>query len=124
MRIFSTPNYISVMAFFLMAVTFHSLKAQNFRYSVPGLDSLETFIVAGGSSTILQNGQGEVILSNSLSSNWVAIHESNRNSPIVDRFRQTQFTSDLFGFYGISYSGKWDIGIHLKWQNYLVNVLE
>lgn len=97
----------------LLAVS--GLQAQKFRYSIPSLDSIETFIVSGGSSTILQNGKAEIILNNTLTSNWIAIHESTKNSPILDRYRQTLFSSDLYGYYGISQSARWDIGLHLKY---------
>ena len=93
-----------------------NIVAQKFKYSIPGLDTLEeTFIVSGVSSTVLKNGDGEIILNNNLTSYWIAFHESNENSPIIDRFRRTQFTTDLYGYYGISGSGKWDIGVHLRY---------
>ena len=92
------------------------VQAQRRRYVVPGLDTLEqTFIVRGGSSTVLQNGQAEVIWNNSLISHWMAFHQDDKNSPILDRFRRTQFTSDILGYYGISQSGRWDIGLQLKY---------
>lgn len=90
--------------------------AQKFKYSIPGLDTLEeAFIVSGGSSTVLKSGEGEIILNNNLTSYWIAFHETNENSPIIDRFRRTQFTTDIFAFYGISASGTWDLGINLKY---------
>ncbi len=95
-----------------------TVEAQKFKYSIPGFDAdslKESFIVAGGSSTVLRSGQGEVIWNNSLTSYWLALHQTDQNSPIIDRFRATQFISDIFGFYGISESAKWDIGIHIRY---------
>ena len=99
----------------LFGSIFSTLEAQRFKYSLPGLDTVETFIVAGGSSSVLKNGQGEIILNTSLTSFQQAIHQSGKDSPIVDRIRQTQFVSDLFGFYGISRSGRLDIGIQARY---------
>ncbi len=91
--------------------------AQNkFRYSIPGLDSLEeSFIVNGGASTVLSSGEVEIIWNNTLASYWIGLHENGPESPIFDRIRQTQFTSDLYGFYGVSASGSWDVGLHLRY---------
>ena len=93
------------------------LNAQKFKYSIPGLDSLEQeFIVGGASSTVLKTGEAEIISNNTLTSFWLAFHQTNENSPVLDRFRQTQFISDLYGFYGVSPSGRWDIGLHLRYN--------
>lgn len=110
-----TKTQILCLFFLFGQWTITTLAAQKFRYSIPGLDSLETFIVGGGSSSTLPSGKAEAIFSNTLVSNWIAIHEKDQNSPITDRFRQTQFNSEVYGFYGISQSGKWDLGVHLKY---------
>ena len=105
-----------VFLFSIAVFAFSGLRAQKFKYSIPGLDSLEqNFIVNGTSSTVLRSGQGEIIWNNTLASYWLAFHERGDNSPILDRFRQSQFISDLYGFYGISGSGRWDIGLQLKY---------
>ena len=102
------------LGFTLIFCTF--TKAQKFKYSIPGLDSLEeSFILNGTSSTVLQSGQAEIIWNNTLASYWLALHQSSTNSPILDRFRQTQFLSDFYGFYGISPSGRWDIGLQMRY---------
>ena len=94
----------------------NAISAQKFKYSIPGLDSLEkSFIVNGGASTVLASGDAEIIWNNTLASYWIAIHQNGRNSPIIDRIRQTQFISDLYGFYGVSPSGQWDIGLQLRY---------
>lgn len=93
-----------------------SIHAQKFRYSIPGLDSLqENFIVSGAASTVLKSGEAEIISNTTLTSYWLAFHEFGKNSPILDRFRQTQFVSDLYGFYGVSPSGTWDIGLQMRY---------
>lgn len=95
----------------------NTLQAQRFRYSIPGLDSLEQdFIVSGASSTVLKTGEAEIISNNTLTSYWLAYHQSSKDSPILDRYRLSQFTSDLFGYYGVSPSGRWDIGVHLRYN--------
>lgn len=96
-----------------------TVEAQKFKYSIPGFDAdslKESFIVAGGSSTVLRSGQGELIWNNSLTSYWLALHQSDQNSPVIDRFRATQFISDIYGFYGVSESAKWDVGIHIRYS--------
>lgn len=110
----STNRQMLLLCFTLLFSTL--LEAQRLRYTIPGLDTLEqTFIVGGGSSTVLQSGSAEVIFNSSLVSHWIAFHEVNKNSPILERFRRTQFTSDLTAFYGISQSGQLDIGINFKY---------
>ncbi|MBK7870682.1 MAG: hypothetical protein IPJ74_08360 [Saprospiraceae bacterium] len=99
----------------LFCANVHAQKSPKFKYSIPGLDSLQNFIVNGGASTVLGSGQTEVIWNNTLASYWIALHENGKNSPIFDRIRQTQFISDLYGFYGVSSSGRWDIGIQLRY---------
>ncbi len=90
--------------------------AQKFKYAIPGLDTLErSFIVGGGASTVLRSGQSEVILNNSLASYWIAFHQGGTNSPVLDRFRQTFFSTDLFGFFGLSPSGKFDVGVQARY---------
>ena len=102
-----------ILLFSILAFTM--VDAQKFRYSLPGLDTLETFIVSGSSSSVLRNGQAEIISNNTLTSFQLAFHQSGENSPVLDRFRQTQFTSDLFAFYGISRSGRLDVGVQAKY---------
>ena len=91
------------------------LFAQKFKYSIPGLDTIQTFIVSGGSSTVLRNGQAEVISNSILNSYRLNFHQNGENSPILDRFRRSQFISDLFVFYGVSPSGRWDAGLQIKY---------
>jgi hypothetical protein len=102
-----------MVAGFLLAN--NQANAQKFKYSVPGLDTLEAFIVGGGSTAVLKKGKAEVIWNNTLSSYWLAFHQSDQNSPILDRFRRSLFQSDLFMYYGFSYNGRWDIGIQAKY---------
>ena len=64
---------------------------------------------------MLKTGQAEIISNGFINSYWIAFHQNGENSPVVDRFRKTQFTSDLFGYYGISATGRWDVGLHLKY---------
>lgn len=106
-----------IIGVFLFGIT--SLQAQKFKYNIPGIDSLEeTFIVSGASSTLLKSGEAEVIMNTTLSSYQIAIHQSTENSPVIDRLRQTQFIADVFGYYGVSPSGQWDIGLQLRYSRY------
>lgn len=116
MKIPLTSSYRALLLI-IGVLLFAQAEAQKFRYSIPGLDSLEeSFIVSGASSTILKSGDAELISNNTLTSYWLAFHENGKNTPILDRFRQTQFTSDLFGFYGVSPAGQWDLGLHLRYR--------
>lgn len=99
----------------LFLVTGRPLQAQGFKYSLPGLDTLETFIVSGSSSAVLKSGQAEVIVSNTLTSYQLALHQSSKDSPILDRLRLTQFISDISAFYGVSRSGRLDVGVQAKY---------
>jgi hypothetical protein len=97
--------------------TTDAFSQNKFRYSIPGLDSLEeSFIVNGGATTVLSSGEVEVIWNNTLASYWIGLHENGPDSPIFDRIRQTQFISDLYAFYGVSASGSWDIGLNLRYM--------
>ncbi len=92
------------------------LSAQKFKYEIPGLDTLEhQFIVAGGASTVLGNGEFEIINNNSLVSFWIAFHENGNHSPVLDRLRSTQFTTDVSAFYGISASSRIDVGLQVSY---------
>jgi hypothetical protein len=100
----------------LLGLCYTSGYTQKFKYSIPGLDTLQqTFIIQGTASTVLKSGQAEIISNNFINSYWVAFHQNGDNSPVLDRFRKTQFTADLYGYYGISASGRWDVGLHLKY---------
>ena len=99
-----------------LSLCISDLTAQKFRYSIPGLDTLQqNFIVGGGASTVLNTGQSEFILNNALSSYWLAIHSSGDDSPVLDRLRNTFFATDLFAFFGLSQSGKIDAGVQLRY---------
>lgn len=115
--VYSNKLFKPVMLFLVLVFGFNAgLKAQKFKYSLPGLDTLEeSFIVSGGSSTVLNSGNAEIISNQTMISYWLAFHETNQNSPIIDRLRRSQFISDWFAYYGISQTGKWDIGIHLRY---------
>lgn len=111
--IHTIPCLLLISGLFLL----NPLQAQNkFRYSIPGLDSLEeSFIVNGGASVVLSSGEAEIIWNNTLASYWIGLRENGPDSPIFDRIRQTQFISDLYGYYGVSASGTWDVGLHLRY---------
>ncbi len=113
----SINSKLSLIILGLIAGLAFPAQAQKFKYSIPGLDSLEeAFIVNGGATTVLPSGEAEVIWNNTLASYWIALHENGENSPIFDRIRQTQFISDVYAFYGISPSGRWDIGLQLRYM--------
>ena len=101
-----------ILISFFATTFFLKTDAQKFRYNIPGLDTLqESFIVSGAASAVLRQGQAEVIFNNSLVSYWIAFHENGKNSPILDRLRNSLFMSELSGYYGISTSGRFDVGL-------------
>ena len=109
-------RYIIFSCLLFGCFSLQKISAQKFRYSIPGLDTLQkNFIVGGGASTVLQAGQGEIILNNGLASYWMAIHENGDDSPVLDRFRNTIFLTDLYGFFGLSQNGKIDAGLQLRY---------
>jgi hypothetical protein len=100
--------------FTILCIALNPLFSQKFKYSIPGLDTLEqNFIVSGAASSVLRNGEGEIIVNSSLVSYWLAFHQNGNNSPVLDRLRNTVFNTDISGYYGISQNGKWDIGLQL-----------
>ncbi len=107
---------VFIIAGVLNACHAYIAQAQNFRYSVPGLDTLETgFIVQGTAANVLRSGQAEIISNNSLNSYQIALHANGDNSPVLDRLRSTLFTADLFAYYGVSTTGKFDLGVQVKY---------
>ena len=92
------------------------VQAQKFKYSIPGLDTLQSsFIVGGGAAAVLQSGEAEIISSNTLASYWIAFHANGENSPILDRLRNTQFSSETTAFYSVSPTGRVDVGLQLRY---------
>lgn len=107
-------NFRLIISITIIYLFNSALIAQKFRYSIPGLDTLEqSFIVSGAAASVLRQGQGEIILTNSLISYWIAFHQNGKNSPILDRVRNTLFLTDISGYYGISQSGRWDLGLQV-----------
>ena len=99
-----------------LILSISDLFSQGFKYSIPGLDTLEQgFIIQGGASTVLRDGQTEIITNASLISYQVQAHQNGDNSPIIDRFRTTQFVTDLFAFHGFSTSGRFDLGVQIRY---------
>lgn len=107
----------SVLLFILFSFLLQLGYAQKFRYSIPGLDTLrESFIVSGAASAVLNQGQAEIIVNNNLVSYWIAFHENGKNSPILDRLRNSLFMSEVSGYYGVSSSGRFDLGIQVGYS--------
>lgn len=107
-------DYTSILM--LLLVCSFEMAAQKFQYAIPGLDTIEkNFIVGGGASQVLRAGEGEIIINNALVSHWLAFHQNGDDSPVLDRFRQTFFATDVFGYYGLSQSGKLDVGLQLRY---------
>ncbi|MEM6321691.1 MAG: hypothetical protein AAF960_28790 [Bacteroidota bacterium] len=80
-----------------------------------GLETLdETFFFAGLSATILDPGKAEVNFYTSMYSTWLAIHESVIESPVRDRLRLSEFTANVEAYYGLSATGRWDLGLRLR----------
>lgn len=95
-------------------LTSTSLSAQ-IRGNSDGLMKVDEDLFVGGlSPNILQTGDIEVNFYTALFSNWIAIHESVRESRIQDRLRLTDFSTNIEAYYGISNSERWDIGLRLK----------
>ncbi len=105
-----------LLFFFLFTVSIQSLFAQKFKYSSPGLDTIQqNFIVGSGVSTVLKSGQTEVLFNSTLASYWIAFHENGNNSPVSNRIRNTNWTSEVTALHGISYSGRFNIGLKVRY---------
>ena len=111
-----TPNFkIQLTAFVITLLSFSNVQAQKFKYSIPGLDTLQQNFVIGGTSTgLLSQGQFEYVVNNQLTSFWIAFHQGGEASPILDRFRRTQFDMNIIGYFGISGSGRFDLGLQAR----------
>ncbi len=108
-------SIVALICFQQLFLTGH-IQAQKFKYSIPGLDTIQSsFIVGGGASAVLRSGEAEIISSNTLASYWIAFHANGENSPVLDRLRNTQFTSDNTAFYSVSPTGRVDIGLQLRY---------
>ncbi len=112
------PNSnLKFIALLLCLFIVNQLEAQRFKYSLPGLDTLQqNFVIGGASTSLMTLGETEYILNNQLTSYWIAFHEQGENSPVLDRFRRTQFETQLTGFFGVSSSGMFDLGIQLRYS--------
>ncbi len=72
-------NFRLIISIAIIYLFNSALIAQKFRYSIPGLDTLEqSFIVSGAAASVLRQGQGEIILTNSLISYWIAFHQNGK----------------------------------------------
>jgi len=80
------------------------------------LDTLEIApFVSGLSPVVLAKGKAEVNMYSSLSSVWQALYFSAIESAVRDRYRLSEFTTNLEAYYGFSRTGRWDIGIRLQY---------
>lgn len=110
------PKY-TYLSLLICLLSFGNLQAQDFKYSIPGLDTLQqNFVIRGVSTNLMTLGETEYIFNNQLTSYWIAFHENGENSPILDRFRRTQFDMDLTTFFGVSASGRFDLGLQLRYS--------
>jgi hypothetical protein len=92
-----------------------SLIGQQNRQEEIGLETLEeSFFFGGLSATILEPGRVEVNFYSSLFSSWLAVHESVLESPVRDRLRLSEFNANVEAYYGLSATGRWDLGLRLK----------
>ena len=106
--------YVTIFSLF----TFSLLAQQNNPEENPiGLQLLdeESFFVGGLSASVLTQGKVEVNFYSALFSNQIALHESIIESPIRDRLRLSEFSSNVDVYFGTSRSGRWDIGARFKY---------
>lgn len=81
-----------------------------------GLELLDESLFIGGlSPTVLTSGNVEFNFYSSLFSSWVALHQSVIESPVQDRLRLTEFNANLETYFGLSRSGRWDIGARVRY---------
>ena len=110
----SIRRIFQFLLFSIFLMGSNAIFAQKFKYSIPSLDTLQQdFVIGGASTNLLTQGEFEYIFHNQLTSYWIAFHEAGENSRILDRFRRTQFDTNLSAFYGVAASGIFDLGIQL-----------
>ena len=82
-----------------------------------GLELLEeeSFFFSGISPSVLVRGKAEVNFYSSLFSTWLAVHESFIESPVRDRLRLSEFLTNAEIYYGVSISGRWDLGARFRY---------
>ncbi len=87
------------------------LKAQSIE-----LDTLErAFFVGGLSPSILSEGKIEVNGYSSIFSSWLAVKRSASDATVIDRLRLSEFSTNIEAYYGLSASGRWDLGLRLTY---------
>lgn len=96
------------------------LTSSNFLSAQVGLDLLDTtettsFYIGGISPNVLTQGNVEVNFYTSLFSNWLAQQAAIIESPVVDRWRFTEFSANVEAYTGVTKNGRWDIGLRLKY---------
>ena len=108
--------YRSLLKLTLIGVLSTSFMTATFAQGDDGLELLDESLFIGGlSPTVLTSGNVEFNFYSSLFSSWIALHESVIESPVQDRLRLTEFNSNLETYFGISRSGRWDIGARVRY---------
>ncbi len=72
------------------------------------------FFIAGLSPVVLQTGRFEVNYNFSLFSTWLERPQSPTSTIIFDRFRLTEFNTNVEAYYGFSQTARWDIGLRIR----------
>jgi len=108
-KIINNLKYLSIV--FFLFISIGEQKAQSI-----GLDTLErAFFVGGLSPSILSEGKVEVNFYSSIYSSWLAIKQSASDATVVDRLRLSEFSTNIETYYGMSSTGRWDIGLRLNY---------
>lgn len=75
-----------------------------------------SFFIGGVSLSLLRKGQVELNSTSQISSYQWGIKKLAEASPIVNRFRTTQFITRMDAYLGMSESGRWDLGLRAEYN--------
>ncbi len=100
----------------LLSSTIQTVQGQEFYRPLDTLDM--SFFISGIAANILPKDRVEILTYSSINSYWLAIHQSPLESPVRDRLRVTQFTTNVEGYFGFSNSQRWDLGLRLQYARY------
>lgn len=106
-------SFISLVTF--VTVSGISLFAQQNKVGLALLEE-EALFIGGLSTTVLTQGNVEVNFYSSLFSNQITLHESAlAESSVRDRFRLTDFTTNVDVYLGVTQKGRFDLGARFKY---------
>lgn len=106
-------QFLSITTFLFISSI--SLFAQQNKVELELIEE-EALFIGGLSTNVLTQGNVEINFYSALFSNQVTLHESAlTESPVRDRFRLTDFTTNVDVYLGVTRKGRFDLGARFKY---------